>query len=43
MVDGDGNVKLSDFGLSVKLESDGETRSSKCGNFRTIAPEILND
>lgn len=42
LVDSQGTLKLADFSLSVQLTSNDETRTSKCGNFRTLAPEVLN-
>ena len=35
-------LKLGDFGLSVKLDFDSEKRNSICGTPNYIAPEILN-
>ncbi len=42
LVDSEGTLKLADFSLSVQLSSNDETRTSKCGNFRTLAPEVLH-
>jgi serine/threonine protein kinase len=41
LIDNNNTLKLADFGLSVQLQSNDEIRTSKCGNFRTLAPEVL--
>tara|TARA_R110002050_G_scaffold84115_2_gene179715 strand:- start:168 stop:1043 length:876 start_codon:yes stop_codon:yes gene_type:complete len=35
-------IKLGDFGLATKLESDDERRRTVCGTPNYIAPEIIN-
>jgi serum/glucocorticoid-regulated kinase 2 len=42
LLDGDGYVKLTDFGLSKENVSPGETLRSFCGSPAYISPEILN-
>lgn len=34
-------VKIGDFGLAIKLQFDGEKRTTICGTPNYIAPEIL--
>ena len=41
LLDGDGNVKLADFGLSNKMR-DGKFLYSSCGSPNYAAPELIN-
>jgi serine/threonine protein kinase len=41
LLDGDGHVKLTDFGLSKILLEDEEQAFSLCGTPEYLAPEIL--
>ena len=36
------NLKLSDFGMSARLEFEGDKKHSICGTPNFIAPEIVN-
>jgi len=36
------DIKVGDFGLAAKLESDGEKRRTICGTPNYIAPEVLD-
>lgn len=36
-------IKLGDFGLAVRVEYEGQKRTSICGTPNYIAPEVLND
>lgn len=36
-------LKIGDFGLSVRLRSTSERRYTTCGTPNYIAPEVLND
>ncbi|KAM7318871.1 hypothetical protein ACRRTK_021984 [Alexandromys fortis] len=40
LIDGDGNVKLCDFGLAVQL-AEGQMLNRVCGSLKYMAPEIL--
>ena len=42
LLDGDGHVKLTDFGLSKILEESDDHAFSLCGTPEYLAPEILN-
>jgi len=35
-------IKIGDFGLAARLDSDGERRKTMCGTPNYIAPEILD-
>jgi serine/threonine protein kinase len=41
LIDGDGHIKLSDFGLAKNIQKDGFTKSF-CGTACYIAPEMLS-
>lgn len=44
LLDGDGHLKVSDFGLSKKgVEEPGQLTYSICGTPEYIAPEILSN
>lgn len=40
LIDDKGHVKLSDFGLAIKL-GENEKASAQCGTYQYMAPEIL--
>jgi serine/threonine protein kinase len=40
MMDGQGRIKIGDFGVSRKLKSYNETLNEQCGTRIYIAPEI---
>merc|ERR1719217_1377569 len=42
LLDGDGHVKLTDFGLSKEGVKDNVSASTMCGTPEYLAPEILN-
>lgn len=39
LVDGDGNIKLADFGFSIIVNED--KRKTQCGSFGYFAPEVI--
>jgi serine/threonine protein kinase len=41
VIDGDGHVKLTDFGLSKEGISETTSTNSFCGSFAYLAPEML--
>jgi serine/threonine protein kinase len=41
MLDKDGNISLTDFGISKILNEEGERSISFCGTFEYLAPEII--
>ncbi|OHS96718.1 CBL-interacting serine/threonine-protein kinase 11 [Tritrichomonas foetus] len=41
LIDADGNVKLSDFGLSKFIRSDNDLTSTFCGSPCYMAPEVI--
>ena len=41
LLDGQGNVKIGDFGVSRRVEQDEELLFEQCGTPAYIAPEIV--
>lgn len=41
LLDGDSNIKLSDFGFARSFKSDKEHSSTFCGSAAYAAPEVL--
>ena len=41
LIDKDMNLKLADFGLTTKLEFQGDRKHTVCGTPNYIAPEVL--
>lgn len=41
LADGNGNVKLADFGYSAQLTSEREHRTSRVGTVCWMAPELI--
>lgn len=44
LLDGDGNLKVGDFGLAAYFEHNGKTRllSNVCGSPPYVAPEVFD-
>ncbi len=43
LFDSDFNVKLCDFGWSCFLQNDDDFRTSICGTYEYMSPEIVNN